>query len=81
MKHVSGKWAHMDKNEKQPYNDMAAEDKARYDKQLEEFAHNHEHEEHEQPHIFSLRSARKHSDASDADMHHMQRHYSESTES
>jgi len=39
MKHVSAKWAHMDKDEKQPYNDMAAEDKARYDKQLLDFTH------------------------------------------
>ena len=34
MKHVSAKWAHMDKDEKYPYNEMAADDKARYDKQL-----------------------------------------------
>lgn len=34
MKHVSAKWAHMDKNGKQPYNDMANHDKERYDKQL-----------------------------------------------
>lgn len=38
MKHVSAKWAHMDKDEKQPYHDMAADDKARYDKQLIDFA-------------------------------------------
>lgn len=34
MKHVSAKWSHMDKDEKHPYNEMAAEDKSRYDKQL-----------------------------------------------
>jgi hypothetical protein len=32
MKQVSTKWAHMDKDEKNPYNEIAAEDKARYDK-------------------------------------------------
>jgi hypothetical protein len=34
MRHVSAKWSHMDRKLKEPYNDMAAQDKARYDKQL-----------------------------------------------
>lgn len=39
MRHVSAKWSHMDKKQKEPYNEMAAMDKARYDKQLLEFTH------------------------------------------
>lgn len=39
MRHVSAKWSHMDKKQKEPYNHMAAQDKARYDKQLLEFTH------------------------------------------
>ena len=39
MRHVSAQWAHMDRNQKEPYNEMAALDKARYDKQLVEFTH------------------------------------------
>ena len=38
MRHVSSKWSHMDRKLKEPYNEMAAHDKSRYDKQLLEFA-------------------------------------------
>ena len=68
MKHVSGKWAHMDKHEKQPYNDLAADDKARYDKQLSDFTHSHESPD-KHPHIFDLRKMRRDSPVSDADHH------------
>ncbi len=63
MRHVSAKWSHMDKKLKEPYNDMAAQDKARYDKQLVEFTHATEGIHH--PHIFDLRRPRKSSDAND----------------
>lgn len=59
MKHVSAKWAHMDKDEKQHYNELAAQDKARYDRELLEFT---QHEHDNQPHIFELRNVRKISD-------------------
>jgi hypothetical protein len=32
MRHVSAKWSHMSKQQKEPYNDLAAADKARYDR-------------------------------------------------
>jgi hypothetical protein len=46
MRHVSAKWSHMDKKLKEPYNEMAALDKARYDKQLLEFTHATENNQH-----------------------------------
>lgn len=39
MRHVSAQWSHMDRKQKEPYNEMAAHDKSRYDKQLVEFTH------------------------------------------
>lgn len=41
MKHVSSKWAHMDKDEKHPYNDMALKDKQRYEREQAEFIQAH----------------------------------------
>ena len=37
MKHVSSKWQHMSKEQKQPYNDLANKDKQRYDSELLNF--------------------------------------------
>lgn len=61
MRHVSAKWSHMDKKLKEPYNEMAAHDKARYDKQLLEFAHAAENQQH----VFEFRRPRRSSDAND----------------
>jgi hypothetical protein len=51
----------MDKKLKEPYNEMAAQDKARYDKQLLEFAHATENQQH----IFDFRRPRRSSDSQD----------------
>jgi len=61
MRHVSAKWSHMDKKLKEPYNEMAAQDKARYDKQLLEFTHATENQQH----VFDLRRPRRSSDIND----------------
>ena len=58
MRHVSSKWSHMDKKQKEPYNEMAAQDKSRYDKQLIEFATATDGH----PHCFDLKRSRKSSD-------------------